>query len=69
MSRSPAARVTSATSFRIVSVKGFVAFARCTAAENFTVAIICMVLVMRRMVLTATMRFLMTRIWAMGRVV
>ena len=45
------------------------ALARWAAAVNFAVAIICIVLVMRWMVPTATMRFLISRIWAMGHVV
>ena len=50
----------------MVSVYGRLFLARASAAVNLAVAIICIVFVMRWIVRTAIMRFLSSRIWAIG---
>ena len=63
---SPAWAETLATRPRMVSVYGRLFLARASAAVNLAVAIICIVFVMRWIVLTATMRFLISRSCAIG---
>ena len=63
---SPEAAATSPTSLWMRSAYGFVAWARRWAAANFVFAIICIVLVIRWMLDTATMRFLISRILRHG---
>jgi hypothetical protein len=63
----PAVAASSVTRANTPSVYGLVASARCWERANLLVAIICIVLVMRLMFATALMRFLISRVLAIGR--